>query len=147
MRAVFDTNVIVSGLVSAHGLPAQLLALGLMGAFDLVLSEHILSETERTLAEPYFRQRLTAEDSESNLALLRREAVIVEITAQVQGVAPSPADDLVLATALSANAEYLVTGDRGLQSVGAYQGSVIVSPRDFLTSLGRQQPSSENSYC
>jgi predicted nucleic acid-binding protein len=55
MRAVFDTNVIVSVLVSPNGLPAQLLVLGLMGAFDLVLSEHILIETSRTLAEPYFR--------------------------------------------------------------------------------------------
>jgi predicted nucleic acid-binding protein len=61
--------------------------------------------------------------------------VAVEITVEVRGVATHPEDDLILATAISARADYLVTGDRQLQALGSYQGVQIVSPRQFLTIL------------
>jgi predicted nucleic acid-binding protein len=47
-------------------------------------------------------------------------------------VATHPEDDLVLATAISAKAEYLVSGDTKLQRLGTYEGVKIVSPREFL---------------
>lgn len=135
MRVVLDTNVLVSGFGSPRGTPGQLLSLWLAGAYELVLSQAILTETARTFREPYFAQRLTTEQQEANLALLRWQAEIVTIAATVQGVAPSPADDLILATAVSGCAEYLVTGDRGLAEVGRYQGIEIMSPRAFLELL------------
>jgi predicted nucleic acid-binding protein len=54
----------------------------------------------------------------------------------VQGVASHPEDDLILATAVSAQADYLVTGDRQLLALGRYQGVEIVTPRAFATILG-----------
>jgi predicted nucleic acid-binding protein len=51
----------------------------------------------------------------------------------VAGVATHPEDDLVLATALSAGADYLVTGDRRFRTrVPHYQGVTLVSPAEFL---------------
>lgn len=143
MRVVLDTNVLVSGFSSPHGTPGQLLSLWLAGVYELVLSQAILTETERTLREPYFAQRLTAAQQEANLALLRREAEIVEITVTVRGIAPSPADDLILATAVSGGAGYLVTGDRRLAAVGSYQQVEILSPRAFLDVLS---PAGEEDY-
>ena len=138
MRVVLDTNVLVSGFSSPHGAPGQLLALWLGGVYELILSQPILTETARTLREPYFAQRLTPAQQAANLTLLRRQAEIVTLTATVQGIAPSPADDLILATAVSGQAEYLVTGDRGLAAVGSYQGVEIVSPRAFLDVLSAE---------
>jgi predicted nucleic acid-binding protein len=54
----------------------------------------------------------------------------------VNGVATHPEDDLVLSTALSGKADYLVTGDkRFVARVATYQGVRLISPRDFLTLL------------
>jgi predicted nucleic acid-binding protein len=53
----------------------------------------------------------------------------------VQGIGEDTEDDLGLATAIAGQAEYLVTGDRHLQGIGAYEGVIIVSPRQFLTIL------------
>jgi uncharacterized protein len=50
-------------------------------------------------------------------------------------VATHPEDDLVLAAAVSAEAGYLVTGDRQLQQLGRFRGVDIVSPRAFLAIL------------
>ena len=53
----------------------------------------------------------------------------------MQGVAPDPDDDHVLAAAASSQAEYVVTGDQPLLGLGAYQGAAIISPRAFLDVL------------
>ena len=69
------------------------------------------------------------------LALLRQEATLVPIIAPVHGVAPDTEDDLVLATAMSGQADYLVTGDAAFQDLQTYRGIWIVSPRAFLEIL------------
>jgi len=66
------------------------------------------------------------------LTLLRTEATVTNITVQVVGIASHPEDDLILASALSSQADYLVTGDMKLQRLGAYQGVAVLSPRAFL---------------
>lgn len=50
-------------------------------------------------------------------------------------VASDPADDLIVAAALSGRAEYLVTGDKKLEEPGSYQGVTMLSPRAFLSAL------------
>lgn len=104
-------------------------------AFQLIASQPILDEFARTLEKPYFARRLSGEQRRQNLALLREEATVVPITAKVEGVASHREDDLVLATAVSAKVDYLVTGDRALQALGNYRGVTILSPRAFLETL------------
>ena len=54
------------------------------------------------------------------------------VTARVSGIATHPEDDVILATAESAQAHYLVTGERKLQRLGAYKEVKILSPSAFL---------------
>ncbi len=54
------------------------------------------------------------------------------------GVAADPDDDMVIATAISSDVDYLVTGDKGLLDVGEQRGVQIVSPRRFLALLATQ---------
>ena len=55
--------------------------------------------------------------------------------APVHGIATAPEDDLILATAVSGKATYLVTGDRQLQKVGEYRGIEVLRAREFLSQL------------
>jgi predicted nucleic acid-binding protein len=55
-------------------------------------------------------------------------------------VADDEEDDLVLGTAVAANADVLVTGDPGLLRIGEYRGVRIVTAREFLDILGEQAP-------
>jgi uncharacterized protein len=135
ITAVLDANVLLSGFVHEHGVPGQLLLAWIGRVYRLVISEAILVEVTRGFQKRYFQQRLTPERIANNLALLRRRALLAPITAQVEGVATHPEDDLVLAAAVSAQADYLVTGDDQLLKLGRYQGVQIVSPRTFLNAL------------
>ena len=101
----------------------------------MVVSEHLLTELAHTFEDPYFRRRLTLEQIAADLRLLHRRAIMATITAPVEGVAMHQEDDLTLATAVSAQAQYLVTGDKQLQNVRSYHRVSIVSPREFLDIL------------
>ncbi|MGD9892929.1 MAG: putative toxin-antitoxin system toxin component, PIN family [Dehalococcoidia bacterium] len=137
-RATFDANVLASGFVRPQGPPGQLLQRWRAGAFTLIVSDPLIGETERTLEKPYFAERLTHWQRANNIALLRREAVVTPLTETVTGVATHPEDDLVLAAAVSAHSDYLVTGDRKLQAMGMYDSVRILSPRQFLDVLDAQ---------
>ncbi len=138
-RVVLDTNALASGAIAFQGTLASIIDAWRSGEFGLFVSPPILAELERTLEKPYFRQRLTAEQSSRFIVLLSRAATISPVTVQVQGVATHPEDDLVLATAISAKADYLVTGDANLQQLGSYESVTILSPREFLGLLTPHQ--------
>lgn len=106
--------------------------------YVLILSETILAELRHVLATPYFRRYLSDADRGEAVRVLLRDATITPISVEVQGVATHPEDDLILATAVSGNADYLVTLDRQLLTIGAYQGVKIVSPQTFLAVLAAE---------
>jgi uncharacterized protein len=66
------------------------------------------------------------------------------ITVSVSGVATHPEDDLVLAAAVSAKVDYLVTGDANLRKVDRFQGVNILSPREFLFLLEQAETTSSD---
>ncbi len=139
ITAVLDTNVLVSGLVGQRRRPltppAALIAAWRSGEFELVLSADILMEVERTLQKPYFSHRISNDQRLRLLTVLRRRSSIVRLTKRVSGVASHPADDLILSTAVSAGASYLVTGDGPLLALGSLRRVRIVSPRAFWRAL------------
>lgn len=137
IKAVLDTNVLASGFAS-HGqetAPVQILDAWRARFYTLIVSEHLLIELAGTFEDRYFRRRLTPTEIAADLRLLYRQAVMTDITVQVHGVATHQEDDLTLASAVSARADYLVTGDKKLQQLGAYRGVRIVSPKEFLALL------------
>lgn len=135
MLVALDTNVLAAGFVHPDPPPGQLLQAWRERQYELVTSEYILAELARTFQQPYFRHHLTPAQQSNNLALVRTYATIVTITVEVHGAATHPEDDQILATAVSARADYLVTGDIKLQRLGGYQGVTILSPRAFLDIL------------
>jgi putative PIN family toxin of toxin-antitoxin system len=106
------------------------------GAFELIVSPDILQELERTLDEPYYRARRSEEQIDAAIRLIAGQATVTIPTVAVAGVASHPEDDRVLAAAVSANVDYLVTGDRQLQRLGSYGPVRILAPRAFLEILG-----------
>ncbi len=133
--AVLDTNVLASGSTHQKGHSGQLVTAWRRGAFVLVVSEHILEELAETLEDRYFKKRLSKQRRRTAVARIRRQAHVTKITASVSGIAPDEADDLVLATAESAGAAFVVSGDGPFLEVGQYHGIRILSPAAFLALL------------
>ena len=142
IRAVLDTNVLASGALGLTGgvtPPALLLQQWRAGRFRLIMSDYIEKELRKTLAQSYFVSRIRSEDRELFLILLTKVAEHVAIRHRITGVATHPEDDPILATTLSARADYLVTGDQPLRRrVPAIQGIPLLSPAEFLAVLTRE---------
>lgn len=137
ISAVLDTNVLASGTVSAFNAPGHILDAWRAGQFELITSEHILTELERTFQKPYFQKYIKSNQVNALMDLLRNEAFVTPIIVNIQSVATQPEDDIILAVAVSSKAEYLVTGDGPLlRKVGkSYQGIKLVTPNEFLKVL------------
>ena len=105
--------------------------------FELVTSEYILSELEHTFQKPYFQKYAGVSKINAFMELLHDKAFVTPITVHIQGIATHPEDDVILATAVSAKADYLVTGDGPLlRKVGSvYKKVNLVTPNDFLKRL------------
>jgi putative PIN family toxin of toxin-antitoxin system len=126
VRVVFDTNVVVAGIV-AQGLCREILETHLP-AHTPLLSSGLWLELLRVMTE-----KLDIDPAALPvLALYRRHAVWVEPEPLSRPVCRDPDDDMVLATAVSGGAAAIVTGDDDLLVLGSYQGVQIMSPREFL---------------
>ena len=140
MIAVCDANVSVSAAISPVGPSARVIDRWRAGHFDLATSPPILDEIDevirRTRITRYLRR--SPEWITELLADLNDRAIRVE-PVPIHGVCRDPKDDLVLGTALAASADYLVTGDDDLLSLGSFRGIVIVTPRQFLDILEQGQ--------
>lgn len=136
-RAVLDANVLAPAFANPSATAGGLIALWQAGGFELVVSEHVIAELRHTYADPYYASRVTSQQVEAAVDLLRTEAIVTPLIILVSGVATHPEDDLVLATGLSAGADYLGTRDRQLLKLGSHLGLRIVSPSDLLALLDR----------
>lgn len=130
MRTVLDVNVIISGLLTSEGSPAQVLRFWLAGAVEVVVSPRLLEELERALGYPKLRDRITRDEREEVLAMLRRGARLVEDPVEPPEVRSSdPDDDYVIALA-SASRAVIVSGDRHLLDLA---GSIpVYTPAGFV---------------
>lgn len=136
MRAVLDTNTVISGLLW-QGAPRQLVDLAVAKAVTLYTSIVLLDELSEALARRKFTERMlragtTAERLVQRYGLLARRVV----PRQIGRVVPNdPDDDHVLACALAAQADLIVSGDADLLGLKAYQGIPIVTAAGALTRL------------
>ena len=133
MKAVIDTNVIISGLFWKVP-PAGVLAAWVAKKFEWIVSADILAEYHRTL------QTLEAKypPPASAWSFLRGVTLSAKLTVPAeleQQVCTDPDDDKFIAAAISGHADTIVSGDKALLQVDGYRGLRIVKPASFLKIL------------
>ncbi len=139
MRLVLDTNTVISGLLW-KGSPNQLLAL-VAERRDITLhtSPKLLAE----LADVLSRERLAVAVAATRKlpdALMRQYLNVVQVVTPVmvaRVVLADPDDDHVLACALAARADLVVSGDRHLLQLQHHQDIPIVKAADSLRLIKR----------
>lgn len=136
LRAVIDTNVIVSAFISPNGPPAGIIRALEAGRFVMVTSLAINEEVLEVVCRPGLWGRygfsLHAADI-AHIVWKRAEMVVEPPTVTVSR---DPKDDKILSAAVGGRANYIVTGDiKDLLSLGQYRGIRIVDPRSFLAAL------------
>jgi uncharacterized protein len=109
IRAVIDTNVLVSAMISSTGNEALLVMAINQGLVIPCFSREILKEYSDVLLRPRFG--FPVGDVDALLNSLRARGKLLD-PVPIAGVSPDPADDKFIACALSENADFLVTGNK-----------------------------------
>jgi uncharacterized protein len=136
MRAVVDTNVLLSGLLW-RGTPHDLIERARTGALTLLTSPALLDELADVINRVKFRMILERANVNPKrlLAEVRDLAEVVDPPPLASPVSRDPDDDAVLALALAAQADFIVSGDDDLLALCTFANIRIVSPAEALTFL------------
>jgi len=134
-RVVVDPGVFVSALIAPKGTPAQLLDLLLEQRFELVVSPRLLAELTGVLLRDRFRRYVTAAEVRELVADLAAVATVIRDPPDPVAITRDPHDDYLVALAVAAQADALVSGDRDLTDLQDSPVSVL-TPRTFLDRLG-----------
>ena len=130
LRFVFDTNTVVSAVLLRASVPRQ--------AFDrairlgkLLVSRATIEELNEVLRRKGFDKYVLEEERFEFLTALVREAVLVEVTENINECR-DPKDDKFLELAVSGKDARIVSGDADLISLQPFRGIRVLTPRQFV---------------
>ncbi len=130
IRVALDTNVLTSALLF-KGEMSRIVGLWQKGMIVPVISKETFGELRTVLEYPKFS--LSRAEIES---LIEHEILpffeVANVSKHVKGACRDPEDDKFISCALSANADYIVTGDKDLSDLKKYQSIKIIHTSDFM---------------
>ncbi|MCF7695938.1 putative toxin-antitoxin system toxin component, PIN family [Mycetohabitans sp. B2] len=134
MRVVLDTNVLLSALLSPHGLPDTIYRAWQKDRFDLVTSAAQIDELRRASRYAKFKDVLQPHRVGTMVNNMRRSIMLDALPPLPDGIEVNdPNDALLLAMSLAGEADYLVTGDyrAGLLQRSSISRARIITPAAF----------------
>ena len=134
VRAVCDTNVLISALLGSS-VNQQILNIFKEGRIVLLFSKETLAELAEVLSRP--KLNIPVSDIRSLFRVVRKRARVIR-KIKLLKLCRDPKDDIILATAISGRAEFLITGDKDLLSIKDIQNFSILTPARFIEVLGHQ---------
>jgi putative PIN family toxin of toxin-antitoxin system len=136
MRAVIDTNVVIRALIKPKGMVGPVLDRLRSGPYTAIYSEPLAGGMLAKITLPRIRRKyhLTDADVADLLAVLVLRGELVRPTRKVKACR-DPDDDMLIEAALAGRAEWVVTGDEDLLSLGRFETVRFVTPRVFLSAF------------
>jgi len=136
LRAVLDTNVLVSAIIS-DGKSRELLKKAITNQYCVVTSDLILKELAVVLHRPKFKT--SHEEVKRMITALSRTADVIAVKTKIKVVISDPKDDMVIETAIDGEASIIVTGDSHLLALNEYRGIRIITVEEMLAYLSEKQ--------
>lgn len=134
MRAVLDTNVLISSVIST-GVPHEIVDKGFSSEYQIIVSVATLTEFRDTLLKYPEKFHMDEADVQQEVETIRYFAEFVDPDEEITAVDADPDDDKFLEAAVAGNVDYIVSGDRHLLDLDSFRGITIVEPRTFYEHL------------
>lgn len=132
-RVVIDTNVFISAILKS-GNPAKIVTLWRKGNIHLLLSPflaaEILTVLDRLGIKSTYIQKLTYR--------LEHQAIQIFPVSNIS-LCRDPKDNDILSLAVDGAADYIITGDSDLLTLGKIEKTMIMKPKEFLDVMKSQR--------
>ncbi|MCK4224181.1 MAG: putative toxin-antitoxin system toxin component, PIN family [candidate division Zixibacteria bacterium] len=133
IKAVYDTNIIVSGII-ARGRPYILLNLVYNHLVELFVSPALLEEYETVLKRPKFKP--FHQEIPKLLDFIKEHAKVIKPKIKVDRIPEDLADNRILECALEGKVDYIVTGNKKHSPFKEFEKIKVVDPGEFLMVVG-----------
>jgi putative PIN family toxin of toxin-antitoxin system len=136
IRAVFDTNLLVSYLLT-HRPPIATLIDRYLAEEEIVLvtAPELLDELNRVLEYPRLKRYYSEEERKRFVALVLALGEIVELPESIPSICRDPDDDVFIACAVAGDADVIVSGDHDLLDLERVGDIPILTAAAFLDLL------------
>jgi len=138
LRVVFDTNVLVSVIIRS-GKPRELWNYVVDGKVVLILSDELVEEFNEVVQRSQFKRYLKKPRLVKFQRALIQLSKIYRIKIRFAQVTEDPDDNIVLETAYSGRADYIVSGDKHLLRLAEFKGIRIVTVDGMFKILKRKR--------
>lgn len=134
IKAVIDTSVMLSVAFAKEGLARELRDMIADGAFTLVTSKELMAELYRVIHYPRILKQFkpSKEDIDEFIGMIMEKALIVRGSYKLDKIKDDPADDMFLACAIEAKADYIVSRDPHLRNLKHFHGVKIIDVKAFV---------------
>ncbi len=129
LNFVFDTNVLVSALISTKGNPAMLLD-KVGKSYTLFISKDILTELEAVISRDKFG--FTEEEVNTIIEAIISFSEVINPEIKLDVIKSDPDDNKILECAVACGASYIVSGDNHLLELKEYGKIKIITPKAAL---------------
>jgi putative PIN family toxin of toxin-antitoxin system len=136
MRAVLDTNLLVSYLLTHHP-PIATIIDGFLAQdeFVMVTAPELLAELDRVLTYPKLQRYYTDEERTRFVALVMALGEVVDLPETIPRICRDPDDDRLIACAVVGEADVIVSGDNDLLALERVGDIPILTAAQFLAML------------
>jgi len=138
MRAVIDTNVLISGLIGKTSSPAKIVDAWVARKFQPVVSEKVIEEYSAVLTRDKFSSLGTVEERLNllNMLLSFEHVVLASSQEKINVIQDDPQDNIFLECAVAGGCEFVVSGYRHLLQLKSYKDIKIMTAMEFMLALG-----------
>lgn len=134
IKAVIDTNILVSGIISPKASPAKIISFWQQRKFILITSEEIINELKEVLSYPriFKSYNLNIKTVDRYLKMFKAFAEVCQPKGKIKVIEVDPEDNKFIEAALVGGAEFIVSGDRHLLGLKHFKGIKIVRAEEFV---------------
>src|SRR4030043_1517182 len=133
-KAVIDTSVMVSVAFPKGELAREIRNMIADGAFTLVASKEMMAELYRVLHYPRILKQFKAskDDIDEFVGMIMEHALFAKGRYSLHEIKEDPTDDMFLACAMEANADFIVSRDPHLRNLKQFHGIKIIDVKEFV---------------
>ena len=137
IRAVLDTNILISGILTPQGNPGKLIKKWKNNQFILITSEPIIKELVRVTNYPKITKAKPniGQQTEQLIDLIFKYAIVTLGKLDINLVPDDPTDNKFVAAAIEGAGNYLISGDKHLKKLSQFHHTKVITPKDFISLL------------
>src|SRR3989338_5958904 len=132
LKVVIDSNVIISAPLAKESNPAKIFEFLTQDEIKNFSSEDIIKEITEVFQRDKIKKILPSHKSKFIIEQFKKCSTLIKPSVKLSVITDDIADNKILECAVTAKADYIISGDEHLIKIKQYKNIKIVPPKEFI---------------